>query len=134
MDNPTSDKSHEEFAPIQVFKLALFKPLCKNRSVQISLDGAWQLYFFPQGEHEYDSPQGLVQSGIKPIPAQVPGNVELDLQRAGLLPDLYYSDNIRQVRRFETYEWWYFRSFPVPAEFLGKRVEIAFEGMDNFGT
>ena len=59
-------------------------------------------------------PTELAQAGIPRIPARVPGNVELDLQRAGIIPDPFYADNIRRLRPFEFYEWWYTREFVLP--------------------
>jgi beta-mannosidase len=61
----------------------------------------------------------------------VPGNVELDLQRAGLLEDPLVYDRIKLLKRYETYEWWYERSFTVQeTELQGGRVELWFGGVD----
>ncbi len=50
------------------------------------------------------------------VPCTVPGNVELDLSRAGILPDdLYKGENIRKAEAFEIYEWWYETAFAAPA-------------------
>ena len=47
-----------------------------------------------------------------PIPARVPGNVELDLVRAGLLPEqLEKGHNIYLLRELETMQWWYTKNF-----------------------
>ena len=77
--------------------------------MKLSLDGSWQLYFFPQGDFSFDNPQALFDSDLTPIHALVPGNVELDLQRAGLLPEPYEAANIRLLRPCENDEWWYVR-------------------------
>jgi beta-mannosidase len=66
--------------------------------MKLSLDGTWQLFFFPEQDSPIKHPDDLQKSGAKSIPAQVPGNVELDLQRAGLLPEPFYADNIRKLR------------------------------------
>ena len=86
-----------------------------------SLDGTWQLGYGPQGADPASFPT---------IPATVPGNVELDLMTAGVLPDLAYADNIYLLRKYEGYQWWYQRSFVAPATAPGERVELVFEGLD----
>ena len=47
----------------------------------ITLDGAWELYY-------HDTTAGCVTDyrTLPHVTAEVPGNVELDLKRAGLLP------------------------------------------------
>ena len=55
-----------------------------------SLNGNYKLYITDGNEFNID---GLGA----PVDAVVPGNVELDLMRAGLLPDLYFADNIKKA-------------------------------------
>lgn len=40
------------------------------------------------------------------VEAQVPGNVELDLVRAGLEEDPFWGENLYNFRRYEFYQWW----------------------------
>jgi beta-mannosidase len=54
---------------------------------RISPDGDSSLYYFPEGDYVIDHPDRILDSDLTPIPAQVPGNVELDLQRAGVVSD-----------------------------------------------
>lgn len=91
------------------------------------LNGAWQLSFAPQGVNCALTPEDLPALGCQTIAAQVPGNVELDLMRAGVLPDIMTGDAIYAVRPFEGYQWWYQREFPTPDE---ERVALVFEGID----
>jgi beta-mannosidase len=100
----------------------------------LSLDGEWLLYHFEHGTCEIHTPADLLASDLTPIPAAVPGNVELDLHRAGILPDPFVGDNIRLLRPFEYHEWWYRREFNLPAEFASQRVELVFEGLDTFAA
>ncbi len=105
----------------------------------LSLDGDWRLAFFPEGESPVKGPDDLATHATQTIPARVPGNVELDLQRAGLLPDPFYASNIRRLRQYEFYEWWYTREFEMPA---GRGVrpnastcwELVFAGLDTLAT
>jgi len=72
----------------------------------------------------------LEHIGLSPLPAQVPGNVELDLVRAGLLQDPFIGANIHQIRLYEGCEYWYTRSFTLPAEPACRDWNLTFEGLD----
>ncbi|HPO16079.1 MAG TPA: hypothetical protein PLI09_21765 [Candidatus Hydrogenedentes bacterium] len=50
--------------------------------MEYSLNGSWRLYGFTQGERLIEHPSELENTGITAIEAHVPGNVELDMQRA----------------------------------------------------
>lgn len=98
----------------------------------IDLDGEWRLAF------SKDQPQNIPTtiaevntSGLAQIPARVPGNLELDLQRAGLLPEPFYGLNMLQLREWESCHVWYFRRFsacPAP----GCLPQLVFEGIDCY--
>ena len=64
----------------------------------------------------------------------MPGNVELDLVRAGELPEPYVGSNIRGLRPLETHEWWYARTFQAPQAPAGTRWALVFEGLDTLAT
>ena len=99
----------------------------------LSLNGAWFLRGFPAGQSP--TPEFLAGLDSPPaIQAQVPGNVELDLQRLGLLPEPFYAANIRLLQPYEQYEWWYVKKFTPPAEFKGQRSELVFDGLDTLAT
>ena len=59
----------------------------------MNLNGRWDLYYALETQKMEDSPEYLRRYGEK-IPAEVPGNVELDLERAGREPDPFYAENI----------------------------------------
>ncbi len=93
----------------------------------VSLNGTWRLTYGPQQPgHRHIAPP----AGWPTITAQVPGNVELDLMAAGVLPDLSIGNNIYLLRDYETYEWWYTRDFTTPALADDERIELVFEGLD----
>jgi beta-mannosidase len=100
----------------------------------ISLDGDWQLSYFPEGERRVAHPDDLAAARVPTIPARVPGNVELDLQRAGVIPDPFYADHIRLLRPFERYEWWYRREFSLPETAAGQRWDLVCAGLDTLAT
>ena len=100
----------------------------------LSLDGVWQLQFGPQAAAEM-SPGGLARApGFRSIQSEVPGNVELDLMRAGLLPDISVGERCYQTRQFETCEWWYVRTFETPAWAADASVDLVFEGIDTLAS
>ena len=71
------------------------------------------------------------------ITAHVPGNVELDLQRAGVIPEPFYAGNIRRLRPYEFYEWWYTREFELPPTATSLQGEVrqrAPEGRATLGS
>jgi beta-mannosidase len=101
---------------------------------KLLLDGAWELYYFPEGTHVISEPVELASLQIDHIQATVPGNVEFDLQRAGKIPDPFFASNIKKLRAFEGYEWWYTRQIDFPATAAGSQWELVFEGLDTLAT
>jgi beta-mannosidase len=89
---------------------------------QRALNGAWRLAYRRPGEDRHELP----------LDASVPGNVELDLSRAGLLPeDLFFGENILAVRDWEDVEWWYSCVVPVDAGELSRSPGLVFRGVDG---
>lgn len=102
-----------------------------------SLNGKWQLSYGRQAaaSTSVNHPDELMSSGLSSVEAMVPGNVELDLAAAGLLPEPFHGNNIHKLRPYETYEWWYQTSFPTPPEArVGRPAELAFHGVDCLAT
>lgn len=58
--------------------------------------------------------------------------IELDLMRAGALPDLYFGDQIRAAWKLEDGDWWFTREFVVDAEARLDDWVLRFEGIDTF--
>lgn len=98
-----------------------------------SLDGGWRLYYFPEDSLPVAHPDALADSGAPWVDAVVPGNVELDLARAGLLPDPLTGGNIRLLRPLEFCEWWYVRDFELPEDEDGE-WDLVFEGLDTLAA
>ena len=85
----------------------------------VSLCGEWKL----KGQRE------STRDGAISLDALVPGCVQLDLAREGYLPeDLFMGENILEAEKYESYEWWYERSFTSPAE--KENLYLVFEGVD----
>lgn len=92
--------------------------------------GNWTLYFGQQDEHAPNSPDELKKSNFQKIPAQVPGNVEIDLQNAGIIENPETGNNVYKLRNYETCQWWYHRKFKQPKIPVGHQVNLRFEGID----
>ena len=72
----------------------------------------------------------LCCSGHQIINARVPGNVELDMMRAGLLPDLFFGTNMELERKLEVLHFWYgcrFTYSGIPSE----NCYLKFGGVDT---
>ncbi|MBQ4528186.1 MAG: glycoside hydrolase family 2 [Clostridia bacterium] len=96
---------------------------------KISLNGKWKLYFYNQLEKDIKNPSEL--GGEQCIKCSVPGNVELDLSAAGLLPeDLYFGTNMKECEKFETYAWWYEKEFEIDKSILSEKLYLHFNGVD----
>ncbi len=66
------------------------------------------------------------------IPAQIPGNVLGDLQRANLIPDPFFGNNSDQLRPYEFIDWEYRTEFTVPQLQEREDLQLTFEGIDTF--
>lgn len=65
------------------------------------------------------------------IQAQVPGNIQADVEAAHLVEPLWYgaaNPNLYEVARKD---WWYRKDFVVPATYAGSRITLVFDGVDE---
>lgn len=94
----------------------------------MKLNGKWKLYAI-ENSGIINTPEELLKYSA--ISAEVPGNVELDLINAGLLPeDIYKGMNITLAEKYETYEWWYETEFVTPEH--KNDLILRFDGVDCF--
>ena len=96
----------------------------------LSLDGEWRLDYFPQPD------DGAVRElplavPFKTVKAEVPGNCELDLVNAGVLPPPELGMNVLKLRPYEGYQWLYAKTFAKPEVAAGQRAMLRFEGIDT---
>ncbi|MBE6999460.1 MAG: glycoside hydrolase family 2 [Ruminococcaceae bacterium] len=98
------------------------------------LNGPWTLYYAPQGQYTPAPSDDLAALGIPSVAATVPGNTQLDLSAAGILPsDLFKGENILAAEEYETYEWWYETTFAAPnAPGNQEKAMLHFHGVDCF--
>uniref|UniRef100_A0A7V3YH06 Beta-mannosidase B n=1 Tax=Candidatus Caldatribacterium californiense TaxID=1454726 RepID=A0A7V3YH06_9BACT len=98
---------------------------------RLSLDGSWILEGLPYGEGVEKKAYHPDYTPSDPLEALVPGEVHLDLLRAGRIPEPLFGENARNCQWVEEKEWWYRRKFSVPEEWLTLHAELVFEGIDT---
>ena len=65
-------------------------------------------------------------------PAQVPGVVQTDLLRDGLIPDPFYQDNESRLQWIGLTDWEYRTTFQVDAATLAREhIDLVFDGLDT---
>lgn len=95
---------------------------------KISLNGNYKLYITDGKNFDFDE---VSFNGLgEPVDATVPGNVELDLMRANLLPDLYFADNIKKAEYLESKDFVYVKDFEFSFNDNCHR-ELVFCGVDT---
>ena len=96
----------------------------------VNLNGEWRLWYCAPGEGEAE---GIPSSGCpeeRSYAGCVPGDVHLDMLRAGVIEEPLYGRNALDCRWMEEVDWWYSRSFDLSPEVIGDRVELRFAGLD----
>ncbi|MHB1454397.1 MAG: beta-mannosidase [Saccharofermentanales bacterium] len=66
------------------------------------------------------------------IEAAVPGDIHRDLEKAGIIPDPLYGDNIIECGWVAKQDWNYIKIFNVDDDFAENIVELCFDGIDTF--
>ncbi len=94
---------------------------------ELPLDGLWELAGFVPGKGDWRRARAPY-----PIPAPVPGEVHPALLAAGLIPDPFFGENVEQVSWVEEKEWWYRRTFALPAGFLRAQTFLECLGLDTY--
>ena len=101
----------------------------------LKLDGIWSLTLIPNedvAKNSFDihTKEHLNRCGYKAIPAEVPGNFELDLVREGLAPEPYFSQNAWDFQQYENRHLYYSVDFEFDST-ADKNTFIVFEGIDT---
>lgn len=100
----------------------------------VSLNGSWQLAGIEEGQANWSLPDSLLPTGAVRAEGHVPGEVHVDLYRAGLIPDPYFGVSAHEAQWVEGKEWWYKRTFDVEDDFLQKRTFLEFDGLYTSAT
>jgi len=99
-------------------------------AANVLLNGSWELKFFPQPKQAVTTPEELENIDALQIEATVPGNIELDLLKAGLIDDPMIGSNVYALRKYEGYQWCYFKTFESPKVQDDEQVQLSFGGID----
>ncbi len=110
----------------------LFLLCCAWSAAAQSLGGDWTLDFWEQGPVPVRSPEAFAGTLHETIPSTVPGNVELDLLKAGRIEPPELGSNVYLLRPWEGFQWRYSRSFPTPDHKDGDRIYLQFDGVDCY--
>ncbi|MBT6711435.1 MAG: glycoside hydrolase family 2, partial [Candidatus Marinimicrobia bacterium] len=102
----------------------------KTYNLNSSQELNWQLYFGLQDENAPSSPDDLSKGSFQIIPAIVPGNVEIDLEKADIIKNPMIGNNVYELRKFETYQWWYRCQFKKPEVLINHEINLCFDGID----
>ncbi len=87
---------------------------------KLSLNGSWQVTgVSPTGE-------------IKTLTATVPGAIHLDLEREGIIPEMFWRDNAEACQWVEHWDWTYTREFEIPEGTVLENSIIEFGGLDTY--
>ncbi len=98
---------------------------------EIEIKRNWFLNWTSYNEDRKDFFSDSVENWIS---AEVPGDVHLDLYKAGLGPDFYYGMNADLWRWVEDKDFWYKTDFILPEIQQEEKIFIYFEGIDTFAT
>lgn len=63
-------------------------------------------------------------------PATVPGSIQYDLWQSGAIPDPYFERNSLLIEWVPQRTWVFRKTFNLPGELQGRRIELRFEGVD----
>ncbi|MBR1677540.1 MAG: hypothetical protein IJ706_09565 [Clostridia bacterium] len=102
-----------------------------KRDKTFNLNGTWDLYYIRHSEFDpvaFENAPDKNLCRFSHISANVPGNFELDFEKAGILPELFYSTNILELKKIEDLHLFYVKKFDcVPSV-----CDLVFEGIDTF--
>ncbi len=102
---------------------------------KISLDGEWTLYYAPNKAVKASLPAAPLTEAVlrslcyDNVPAVVPGNFELDLQRAGIIDEPFYACNTIELQKYENLHLFYVRRFTLSE--ANEHTYLCFEGIDT---
>ena len=100
----------------------------------LDLNGTWKVRWSDgtRGRPEFANREQV--DSDRYIDAQVPGEIHLDVWKAGWIPNPYEGAQCLAARWVEECVWSYRRHFTAPAESLRGRAWLVFEGLDLAAT
>lgn len=104
----------------------------QSKSSTIELNNNWEYIHFPYKETDEKALEQTEAAVWRK--AVVPGNVQMDLVRDGVLPDLYFGQNFYSAVWVENEDFMYRTTFDAPDLKGGKHAYLDFDGLDCFAT
>jgi Beta-galactosidase/beta-glucuronidase len=95
-----------------------------------AVSGWWKNQWRLQASMELND---LQKAAVPRVNAQVPGAVQLDLMRAGLLSDPFIGTDSIKGEWVNNREWIFDIEFILPDDFSGEKYALIFEGLDFCG-
>jgi beta-mannosidase len=105
----------------------------QKTSNTVELGNDWEYTHFPYCRTDREALDKARNSDLWKQ-AAVPGTVQMDLQRNGVLDDLYYGQNFYNAVWAESEDFVYRTTFRSPDLSGGKRLYLDFDGLDCFAT
>ncbi len=102
---------------------------------KICLNGDWDLFIAAHDDvqdKEFTTAIELKDSGFLKLSGTVPGNFELDMQKAGLLDDVFFGMNTLKLQDLEDKHLWYAKKFTYSNSDNTAEKVFLFEGIDTF--
>ena len=104
--------------------------------IKEKLNGKWKLYIAENSAcsdfaDEIADEASLKAHKIEAIPADVPGNFELDMYKACLIGDPFYGENPLEIQKLENRHLWYSTVFNYSGD-NSQNAYLSFEGIDTF--
>lgn len=106
--------------------------IAQSTSSTIELKDKWEYIHFPYCQTDELALESMNNKEWKK--AVVPGDVQMDLVRDGVLPDLFFGQNFYSALWVENEDFMYRTSFVSPHLTGGKRAYLEFDGLDCFST
>jgi beta-mannosidase len=99
----------------------------------LNLNGKWKVLAQPMSAKGETGLRKMKQTRGGWLEARVPGEIHLDLKRAGKMPEPLESTHAPKCRWPEKKSWWYRTSLNASPKLLAhERVELIFDGLDLY--
>ena len=105
------------------------------RKDNLCLDGKWSLCYCDHSvvnekKISITAAADIKKYGLNEIPAAVPGNFELALNEAGIIPDPYFGTNPFLLQDYENKHVWYYTTFDYSHD-GDENTVLRFQGIDT---
>ena len=101
-------------------------------AMAVSLDGEWTLRHFAQPDFGAVRELKGVPADAPSLKATVPGDAFLELEKSGVIPQLFTGTNVWAMRSWENRQWLYSRRFAAPTfDVATERAVLRFDGLDT---